>query len=146
MDWADILKKFEAKYRCKILEPVNAKCLDAAQHQLGPLPQDLLNLYVHCNGLRREWLNIFPIEDRCRIKITWDSLQRNNDINKTVYLGRDKELLSRFLVFATIGGGECAVIDRTDGSIWYEEAGNICRTELSLADFIDISLQEVTEF
>jgi hypothetical protein len=53
----------------------------------------------------------------------------------------DKSILNRFLVFADIGGTRCALFDRTDGSIWFEDEEQLSRTDMSLFEFIDALLQ-----
>lgn len=65
-----------------------------------------------------------------------------NDPTPTPCLAKDVALLGRFLVFSDIGGGDCAVIDRGDESIWYEEGGELHQTDLDIVSFVDVSLQE----
>ena len=64
-----------------------------------------------------------PIEDPSDMKHTWDSIQKANDPDRSKF-EVDQEFLSRFVIFAEIGASECAVFDKTDGSIWFEETNN----------------------
>jgi hypothetical protein len=36
-------------------------------------------------------------------------------------------------------------MDRSDGSIWYEEDGKLHQTDLDLAEFVDLSIREALE-
>lgn len=88
---------------------------------------------------------MFPVEDPADIKRTWDGLLRANDPHQTAFLGDDENLLKRFLVFASLDAGNCAVFDRAGDTIWHEEEGELLQTSLSLSDFIETLLREVTE-
>lgn len=109
------------------------------------LPQDLWDFYARTNGLDSGWLKVLPLADATTIKRTWDSLQRANDPSKTAYFGGDEELLHRFLIFAALDAVRCAAFDRSDGTIWYEEDGELQQTDLNLSDFIELCLREVRE-
>lgn len=145
MEWQEVIDSWSDRYGCTIHSPVEAKFLDEAVSQLGSFPTELFELYKHCNGLNLRWFKVLPIEDKKSIKQTWDGLRRANDPKKTEYLGRSQKLLWRFLVFADLGGRTCAVIDRTDGSIWYQENGKLHQTNLTVLDFIDTTLKEAKE-
>lgn len=52
-------------------------------------------------------------------------------------MGGDPDLLRRFLVFADIGSG-FAALDRSDGSIWFQEVGDdLFQTDLSFWEFVE---------
>ncbi len=105
---------------------------------------EMLDFFRYTNGLEKEWFKVFPLEDKTNVKRTWDSIQRANDHLKSSFLSDHRELFERFLVFASIGGGNCALIDRTDGTLWYQDQG-LHQTDMSLIDFIEIELKEVSE-
>ena len=98
-DWTELLAKvaLEVPIRCR--GPVAEDALAKAELSVGTLPSDLRSMYRVTNGLRYEWFNIFPIEQKVEIKETWDGLLRANDKKRTKFLGGGEELLSRFLVF-----------------------------------------------
>ncbi len=130
--------------RVSINLPISDEEIEA---QLNALRVDLPALkafYKVTNGLEEDWFCIFPLKDSANSKKTWNNLERANDVNRTEYLREHPELLERFIIFASIGGGNCAVFDRTDGSIWYQEDG-LHQTDLSLFDFISTELREVKE-
>jgi hypothetical protein len=85
---------------------------------------------------------LYSVFDPTDLKRTWESLERANDPEKTRALGGDPSLLGRFLVFADIGNGH-ALWDRTDGSIWFEEAGDdqVRQTDLDLPRFIELMVR-----
>lgn len=88
---------------------------------------------------------MLPIYDDADVRRTWDSVQRANDPRLTSFLAQDAELLRRFLVFAGLNAGGCAVIDRADGSLWYEEQDELHQTSLTLPTFIETCLREVRD-
>ena len=53
--------------------------------------------------------------------------------------------MKRFVVFAEIGTGTCAVYDKRDGTIWYEEDGQLNQTDLSFEEFIETCVIEASE-
>lgn len=138
----DRLNELLRFYNVAIIKPVSETIIRAVLDSIGPVPDELYRFYKHTNGLVFEWLTIFPIEDRTNIKRTWNSIQKANDINKSVYLGKNGDLFNRFVIIAEISAGNCAVVDRNDFSIWFEEDG-LHQTNLSLIEFIDLSLKEV---
>lgn len=132
-------------FGCDVLPPVGTERLREAEAALGQLPSDLRSLYSFCNGLSSGWFAVLPLFDADRLKATWDSAERANNPSTTRFLARSRDLLARFLVFATIGGNECAVIERTDGSIWFEQGADLHRTDFDLTEFIEACLREVRD-
>jgi hypothetical protein len=112
---------------------------------ISDLPSDFLSFYRVTNGLRSEWFNMLPLHSPSDLKNTWNSLNRANNPSTTRFFGADDELMKRFFIFAEIGGGYCASIDRNDGSIWYEDEEGIHQTDLNLKEFIETTLREVAE-
>ena len=143
MTWIEIISKLEKTFEFKTVNPVSKDFIEAVIKTLG-LSQEFVRFFVVTNGLSYEWFRILTIEDSKNIKHTWDSIQKANNVEKSKF-DVDEEFLDRFVIFAEIGGGACAVFDKSDGSIWYEENGNLNRTDLSLAKFIETSLLEVTD-
>jgi hypothetical protein len=141
-DWSTRLKNWKAQHHCRVLPPVEVSVIEATEDSLGSLPPDLAAFYGAANGLAAEAIRVLPIEDSADPKRTWDSVGRANDPSKTRFLGRDADLLERFLIFAVLEGDSVAAFDRADGSIWYEEAGELHQTDLTLEDFIDRVLRE----
>lgn len=136
----DDLKK---KYGFKTIKPLSREVIEGLVSILG-LNAAFLELYLITNGLSHGWFRILPIEDPSNIKDTWDSIQKANDADKSKF-ELDEDFLNRFVVFAEIGAGECAVFDRTDGSIWFEEDEELQKTDMDLAYFIETCLKEVEE-
>ena len=113
------------------MPPARPEVIEAAEKSVGPLPEPLKDLLSVSNGLRCDRIRLFSAFDEERPKKTWDSIQRFNDPAVTDALGGSTELLARFLVFADVGN--CFLLwDRSDGSIWYEEAG---ANEIALTTF-----------
>lgn len=133
------------QYGCSLGNPVEANILNEAVSELGLFPIELLELYQYCNGLTFRWFKVLPIEDKQNTKQNWDGLRRTNDPRKTEYLGKNQELLQRFLIFADLSARTCAAIDRVDGSIWYEEDGELHQTDFSILEFIDTCSKEAKE-
>ena len=127
----------------KKLEPVRKDIMDALITFLG-LNAPFLDLYLFSNGLTHEWFKVLPIEDPENLKKTWDSIQKANDLSKSKF-DVDQDFLNRFVIFAEIGAGECAVFDKTDGTIWFEQSGELHKTDLDLEGFVEICLKEVKE-
>jgi len=85
----------------------------------GLLPRRLAEFYSLSNGLECRSFSLLPVLDqstRKALRKTWNSIQRANAPATAEALGRDEELLSRFLVFADIGQGY-AFFDRGTGRI-----------------------------
>jgi SMI1/KNR4 family protein SUKH-1 len=143
--WQRIIADWQTRYGCEIRPPASQELIEKIKQHIGPIPLELLSLYEHTNGLACGWFNLLPIETPDNIKHTWDGILRANDPYKTKFVGRNTDMLKRFLVFASIGAGECAVFDRADSTIWYEEEGNLHQTDLSLQEFIETCLKEVQE-
>jgi len=137
MNWIQQLQKLSADV--DFIPPASLAVIDEAERALGGVPPELKELLKITNGLVCRSFRLFSVFDHTRTKKTWDSLQRANDTEKTNALGGDKDLLSRFLVFADIGNG-FAVWDRTDGTIWFEENGSqdLVQTDLSLREFVEL--------
>ncbi len=144
-DWKKKLDELGHRYSFKIREGIDEASLLEAEGVVGRLPDDLRSFYLVTNGLRYEWFNILPIEQRTNINETWDGLKRANNKLTTRFLGRSDELLRKFLIFAEIGGGHCACISRKDSFIWFQDADGIHETELTLPELLESSLREVAE-
>ena len=143
MTWNEIIDELQIKYEFKKIPPLSQTEVGANIGGLG-LGSDFIKFYLVTNGLSCEWFRILPIEDPNNIKNTWDGLKKANDLNKTKF-EVDECFLDRFVVFAEIGGGQCAVFDKLDGSIWYEEEEEFVKTDLTLKSLIEICLKEVKE-
>lgn len=141
--WSEYINRLKNKYSLKLLPPVSKNSIEEAVNSLC-LSQDFIELYGVTNGLTFEWFRLLPIRDDSNVKSTWDSIQKANDTELSKFVV-DEEFLERFVVFAEIGGGACAVFDKTDGSIWYEEDGDLNQTDLSLGEFIETCLREVSD-
>jgi len=130
-------------YHCTLELPIEKMDIEKLNQAIGPLPSDLVEFYCITNGLTCDYFKIFPIEDPKNIKKTWDGIKRNNEIETTKFLQSNAELLQKFLVFAEIGAEKCAVYNKNDFTIWYEDAGKLNQTDLSLREFINLMLLEV---
>ena len=145
MEWPEFIDTCVSRYGARTRAPLpEAEVRDRLLELSIDLPQ-LTALYVVTNGLSLDWFVVFPLLDRRDTKHTWEDLSRVNRPGTTRYLGGDAGLLERFLVFSTIGAGAAGVLDRTDGSIWYEEDGELHQTTWSLGEFIENALREVGE-
>jgi hypothetical protein len=144
-NWIEKLGSLAHRYPIKIRSGLDDLTLLEAERAIGNLPDDIKSFYQATNGLRYEWLNLFPIEMQNDIADTWDGLRRANDKEKTKFLSGDESLLSQFLVIAEIGGGYCACVDRKDGSIWIEDREGMHQTTLTLLEFIETTVREVSE-
>jgi hypothetical protein len=143
MEWSEQLARWECKHQIRTAPPVPVAILSASTSLLR-IPGQLHQLYASTNGLVYEWFTILPLEDPHNMKRSWDSLQRANDV-RTSRFEVDPDFLQRFLVFADIGGGKYAALDRSDCSIWYEEANQLHQLDVGLADFIETVLREGDE-
>jgi hypothetical protein len=143
INWNRLLVDWQEKYDCKTYKSVKPEVVRRAEVELK-MSGELVSFYQSCNGLVLEWFTVLPIEDPTDIKHTWDGLTRANDPRKSRFID-DEEFLKRFLIFAALDAGRCAVIDRNDNSIWYEEGDLFHRFTSDLAAFIEIALKEVTE-
>ena len=143
IEFAAHLRSVLAQHGVRVHPPLNA---DEIAQQLAALHVEsavLAEFYGITNGVEKDWFRIFPLEDLRNVKGTWDSLLRVNG-TKTPYLRDHPELLERFLVVASISGGNCAVLDRTDGRLWYQDE-ELHQTDLDLLEFIRVELREVDE-
>lgn len=145
MDWDNFFEHLRRSYEFHTQKPVSSDLVKKTLRGLDVSYPELEKLYTIANGLSAEWFTLFPVEDPQNLKKTWNGIQWANSIEKTPYLQRNADLLRRFLVFAEIGGGKVAVIDRGDGSIWFEEDGKLSQTDLRLEEFIELSLKKVSE-
>lgn len=145
-NWSSLLDKWSSTFALKRFPPANEKALAIASEHVSGLPAQLEALYHESNGLVAGPFKILPIEERTDARRTWDSLSRANDVRHSRFLGRSPQLLGRFLVFSDIGAGRAGAIDRTDGSIWFEEEGTLRQTDLSLDRFIEMNLMEQLDF
>ena len=139
-DWASLLPGWTVSYGVRTLPPPTAAEIAQAEQHLGAIPASLRDLYGVSNGLTAESLRVLPIETPDDVKRTWEGLRRANDPTKTRFLGRDLALLRRFLVFAVVAGDVPVVLDREDGSIWYQEGADLEQTSLSLTEFVQQAL------
>lgn len=78
------------------------------------VPHELSSFYEVCNGLLCGRFDFLPVCEPARLKETWKSLERANRPETSPYLAASESLLQRFVVFADIGGGACAAMDRSD--------------------------------
>jgi hypothetical protein len=144
-DWPRRVDGWRKITTLKTFAPASPQLIHSAHAALKRLPPELEGLYRVTNGLSANAFKILPIEDPADTKRTWDGICRANDPRATRFLARSSELLDRFIVFADIGVGRAAAIDRTEGSIWYEEEGQLKQTDLSLCDFVEASLREIAD-
>lgn len=144
-----MIKKLEmlhSKYGFKARPPLAHNLLNNQLKVFGADSSDLIEFYQETNGLIYEWFEIFPLYDDQNIKNTWNSLERINDPSNSPYLhGYPPEIRNRFMIFASIGGDGCALIDRSDLTIWFEEKEELHQTDLSLMEFIETMCKEVSE-
>jgi hypothetical protein len=140
--FARSLGRLLADYKVELAPPLLETQVSKALATIGPVPDQLIELYHVTNGFSQNHFRVFPIESGNDIRNTWDSIQRANDPQHTKYLGANQELLEQYLVFADIGFGTCAAIKRRGGSIWYEEKGELHETNLNLLDFISTCFRE----
>jgi hypothetical protein len=107
----------------------------------GMIPNDLKQLYSITNGIEGDNFRILPLYDESNSKKTWDNLERaNNPLTSKFSL--DSKLLDRFLIFGEIGGNHCAMFDKSDYSIWFEDDNGYHRTDLNLEEFIEGLVKE----
>lgn len=137
-EWKQQLETWRESFEFKIRPPVDTGSLFLAFPEFK-------SFYEVTNGIRSEIFNVFPTYSNYDIKNTWDSLERVNNPKTTRFLNNDNDLLGRFFIFAEVGGGHCACVDRDDGSIWYEDNEGIHQTDLDLRQFIEASLLEDAE-
>jgi hypothetical protein len=130
---------------CTLFVPIPEPLLTQVLTSLNVHDSELTDLYRATNGLVLEWFRVLPIEDDQNLKKTWDGLRRANDPSTSPYLNANADLLKRFLVFATLGGGKVAVLDRQDNSIWYEENEELYQTDLDFEGFLETMFREVAE-
>jgi hypothetical protein len=123
----------------ELMPPAWQEDVTAAEDAVGPMPDELRNLYLVSNGLQCRSFAIYPVFAERDLKRTWSSLQRANAEDTAEALGGNEDLLRRFLVFADIGKGY-AMFDRNDGTIWFEEMPNDVahQTDLQFREFIEL--------
>jgi hypothetical protein len=138
----EIVERWKVDYGVRTRRGLADEQVRQLDQQVGPLAADLCALYRVTNGVTLGSFRIFPVFDASDVKGTWDSIQRANEASTTRFLGRDEHLLTRFLVFAEVGGGDCAAIDRSDNSIWYEESDELRQTDFEIFEFIEAALKE----
>ena len=145
MDWKEKLSGWASTFDCRVRSPLSGEQVADKLSRLGNVPGFVYEFYRACNGLESDWFVILPLEDASDMRRTWNSIGRANDVDKTRFLGGDPELLERFLVFASLSGLTCAVVDRQTGSIWFEEDGDLHETDMALEEFIEVTLKEVRD-
>lgn len=133
---ADLKRRFPD---VEMTSPAPSSCLDDAERALGGFPPQLRATLEVTNGLVCRSFRLYGVLDPAKPSKTWDSIERANDPAKTRALGGDAELLGRFLVIADIGNG-FAMLDRNNGSIWFEENDEeeASQTGLSFRQFIEV--------
>ena len=137
------LKRWRGQYGARTRSGATEEQLLAAEETIGRLPSALRELLSASNGLEGDVFKLLPLFDERDAKTTWDSIERANDPAVSRFLDRDQSLLARFIVFADIGGGRCALFGRDDHAIWYEDDDELCQTDFSLDAFIEASLKEL---
>jgi hypothetical protein len=140
----DDLKRLFQSHGTVMMKPVSQAVRDSCFQLIGPVPPLFSDLYALTNGFAHDWFRVLPIEDIGNPKKTWDSLQRANDPTRSKFFRDNPDILQRFMVFAEISGGNCAMLDRTDMTIWYQE-GDLHQTDLNLIEFILTEFREVGE-
>lgn len=140
MEWVPELKAISSDV--EFFPPAGPDAISALEKSLGAIPQDLKDFLAQSNGLACRSFRLYSAFDHDLPKKTWESLQRANDPSTTQALGANEELLLRFLVFSDIGSG-AAVWDRTQGTIWFEDADDdqLHETDLSLREFVETMVQ-----
>ena len=121
--------------------PASEDLIVRAEASIGPLPEaSSRGFLLQSNGLVCRSFCMYPVFDPAR-REAWESIQRANDPGATRALAADAELLKRFLVFADIGDGFSA-IDRSDGTIWFEEGGgeSFDQVDLAFREFIKVMI------
>lgn len=142
MDWNKFVSSLRDSFQIHARKPLSSEMVIEAFRTLDASSCGINGLYLACNGFTGEWLNLLPIENPRDVTRTWNGLRLANDPMKSRYLNKHIELLPRFLIFADIGNGCAAAIDRNDGSVWYEEDNELHQTDLSLPDFLVTCLRE----
>ena len=141
--WSETVKKLQVKYEVELLPPKDSKSVELIIKKLG-LGDEFIDFYNATNGLTSGWFSMLPIRDDSNIKRTWDSLERAN-APKASKFELTGDFLERFVAFAAVGLNECALYDKSDGSIWYEEDNEFHQTDLSLEEFVELCLKEVKD-
>lgn len=138
-DW---LKQLQTQFpELDLLPPAPPEVIADAESAVGALPGELGELLACSNGLVVRSFRVFSALDRHHIKKTWESLQRANEGTPGTVL-KDSDLTDRFLVFADIGNG-VALLDKSDGTIWYTETDDaqIRQTDFSFREFIETMIE-----
>ena len=136
-----VLEILTRKFDCKIFPPTNEKDIISAEALIGPFPKILKDLYEITNGIEADNFRFLPVFNNNNIKLTWDSINRANNVNDTKF-SLNKELLDRFIIFAEIGALHCAFMDKKDETIWFEDDEGYHQTDLQLEEFITICLKD----
>lgn len=144
-DWNSFVQAMAEQYAIKTRPAAAPETIAAAAHESDFETLDIVGLYSTINGLSLNRFQVFPLEDPNDVRHTKRGVRRANDSKSSEYLGGDEDLLKRFFVFADFGNGCCTAIDREDGSLWYEDAGEFHQTDLSTAEFIELCLKEASE-
>jgi hypothetical protein len=143
-DFTERFRDLLAKHAIALVKPVGEQERNACFESIGPVPPAFVDLYGITNGFCYEWFRILPIKDVANPKKTWDSIQKANDPKRSKYFHNNPDILKRFMIFAEISGGNCALLDRNDMSIWYQE-NDLHQTDLVLFDFVETEIREVDE-
>ena len=141
-EWRHFLSNWQAIVEIDLFSPASEESIRRVRTDVEKLPVALEELYRVTNGIRAGTFKVLPIADKSDIARTWDSIERANNPASSRFLGRSKELLSRFIVFADIGAGRAGASDRTDGSIWFQANGELCQTDFDLKSFVEANLKE----
>ena len=132
------------RYRFDLEPAASADMIDQAKDALQ-LPQVICDFYAVCNGLQHGWFRVPPLFNPDRVKLTWDSIQRANDPQKSKYLRGQNDFLKDFLVCATLSGADYAVLKRADNTIWFSMGNELNQTDLTFIELIATCLREVDE-
>jgi hypothetical protein len=139
------IKNILDKYDVEVWAPLPLMSNEILEMLDGEKLLCLKKFYEITNGIEADYFCILPLYDECNPKKTWDSLERANNFLTTKFNVPDADFLRRFLIFAEIGGLCVALLDREDGSIWYEDQTSYHQTDLSFEEFLDGMLSEVFE-
>ena len=138
------LSKLAEEHGVSLAPPAGRDLIEAVKAELQ-LPQPMCEFYSISNGLQHDWFRIPPLHDPARMKQTWDSLQRLNDLAHSRYLPGEEEFLKDFLVCAELAGPDFAVLKREDGTIWFSQGEQLHQTDMNLIELIAACLREVDQ-
>lgn len=129
------------KHRAIVWHPIAQDIATRVLNELNVQNREISELYSVCNGLSLKWLTILPISDGTATAFT--SIQLANQTESSPYLSGSAELLDRFLIFADIGNGACAAIDRIDSSIWYQDGEDFRHAPITILEFLRTCVRDL---